>query len=120
MFAANFALVRRVLVIEDDLDMRDALVEMLQLEGYEVSSAADGAAGLQAARSRPPDVILLDLMMPVMSGWEFRAKQKRDPVLAAVPVIVMSAFDNDLDVQASIPKPFSFDDMLDAVRRCAA
>ena len=121
MFAANVSLSpRRVLVIEDDPEMRDALVEVLKLEGYEVSSAADGAAGLQDARRQHPNVILLDLMMPVMSGWEFRAQQKRDPHLATVPVIVMSAFDNDLDVDESVPKPFTLEDMLDAVRRCAA
>ena len=121
IFAASVSLSpRRVLVIEDDPEMRDALVEVLKLEGYEVSSAPDGAAGLRDARRQQPNVILLDLMMPVMSGWEFRAQQKRDPHLATVPVIVMSAFDNDLDVDESVPKPFTLEDMLDAVRRCAA
>src|SRR5512137_690369 len=95
----------RILVVEDDRDMREALVEVLRLEGYEVEAAGNGADGLELARRHRPDVILLDLMMPIMSGWEFRAAQLKDARLAAVPVIVMSAYHNDLDVAESIPKP---------------
>jgi DNA-binding response OmpR family regulator len=109
----------RVLVIEDDRDMREALVEVLQLEGYEVEAAGNGADGLALARSHRPDVILLDLMMPIMSGWEFRAAQLKDARLAQVPVIVMSAYHSDLDVVESIPKPFHLDDMIAAIRRHA-
>jgi CheY-like chemotaxis protein len=109
----------RVLVIEDDRDMRDALVEALRLEGYEVDAASDGAQGLSLARQHRPDVILLDLMMPIMSGWEFRAAQVGDPRIAEVPVIVMSAYHNDLDVAESLPKPFRLEDMLGAIHRHA-
>src|SRR5512136_1149583 len=89
---------RRVLVVEDDRDMREALVEVLRLESYLVDAAGDGSQALELARRRHPDVILLDLMMPVMSGWEFRATQLQDERIAAIPVIVMSAYHNDLDV----------------------
>jgi CheY-like chemotaxis protein len=109
----------RVLVLEDDRDMREALVEVLRLEGYEVDAAGNGADGLALARNHRPDVILLDLMMPGMSGWEFRAEQLKDARLAEVPVIVMSAYHNDLDVAESIPKPFHLDDMIAAIRRHA-
>jgi CheY-like chemotaxis protein len=109
----------RVLVIEDDRDMRDALVEALRLEGYAVDAASDGAQGLSLARQHRPDVILLDLMMPIMSGWEFRAAQVGDPRIAEVPVIVMSAYHNDLDVAESLPKPFRLEDMLGAIHRHA-
>jgi CheY-like chemotaxis protein len=109
----------RVLVIEDDRDMRDALVEVLRLEGFEVESAGNGADGLAHARAHHPDVILLDLMMPIMSGWEFRAEQRKDPRIGEIPVIVMSAYHSDLDVAESIPKPFHLDDMIAAIRRHA-
>jgi CheY-like chemotaxis protein len=108
---------RRVLVVEDDRDMREALVEVLRLEGYEVDAASDGAQGLALSRLRRPDVILLDLMMPIMSGWEFRATQVGDPRIAGIPVIVMSAYHNDLDVAESLPKPFHLEDMIQAIRR---
>src|SRR5512137_2265171 len=76
---------KRVLVVEDDHDTRELLVEALRMEGYEVAAAPDGVQGLEHARRVQPHVILLDLMMPVMSGWEFRAMQTRDPSLSSVP-----------------------------------
>jgi len=112
---------RRVLIIEDHHDLREALVEILVLEGYEVSAAADGEQALGEARLRRPDLILLDLMMPVMNGWQFRAEQAKDPDLAPIPVVVMSAFDTEeIEAAALLPKPFQMDDMLDTVRRLAA
>jgi len=111
---------KRVLIIEDHEDMREALVEILSLEGYQVSAAGDGEKALGEARSRRPDIILLDLMMPVMNGWQFRTEQLKDPNLASVPVIVMSAFASDIDAAALLPKPFLMEDMLEAVRRLAA
>jgi CheY-like chemotaxis protein len=111
---------KRVLVVDDDLDIRDVLVELLEGEGYRVSAAGDGQQALREASRNPPDVILLDLMMPVMSGWQFRAAQLRDPVLARIPVVVLSAFANDLDVAAFVPKPFFIEEVLDTIRRIAA
>src|SRR5690349_16993945 len=83
---------RRVLVVDDDADIRETVSLILEDEGYEVQSAQDGAAALGVLRAGPlPDVILLDLMMPVMNGWQFREQQTRDPRLAAIPVVVLSA-----------------------------
>lgn len=110
---------KRVLVIEDHDDMRDALVEILRLEGYQVSWASDGRQALGEAKLHRPDVILLDLMMPEMNGWQFRAEQVRDPRLASVPVVVMSAYANDMDTAATLPKPFLIEDMIETVRRLA-
>jgi len=110
---------KRVLVVDDDRDMREALTDLLEFEGYQVSSAADGRQALQIARSCPPHLILLDLMMPVMSGWQFRAAQAEDPVLAGVPVVIMSAFAHELEATALLPKPFQLGEVLDAVRRLA-
>jgi CheY-like chemotaxis protein len=111
---------RRVLVVEDDKDNRDLLVELLASEGYQVSSASDGRVALAEAHAARPDVILLDLMMPTMNGWEFRDAQLRDPSLASVPVAVLSAFEDTLDVAAVLRKPYLLEDLLDVVQRLAA
>ena len=83
----------RVLIIEDDRDTREMLGRFLELEGFEVRTAANGQIALDALREGDPGdcVILLDLMMPVMDGWQFRQHQARDPELAAIPVIVITA-----------------------------
>lgn len=81
-----------VMIVEDDHDTREMLERFLQLEGFEVRSAANGAAALEVLRNGvPPCVILLDLMMPVMNGWQFREAQARDPEFGKVPVIVVTA-----------------------------
>ena len=80
-----------VLVVEDDNDIREALVEILRAEGYRVCGAADGREGLERLRSERPMLVLLDLMMPVMNGWQFRREQQLDPDVADIPVVVISA-----------------------------
>jgi len=107
-------------VVDDDRDNRELLVELLTGEGYLVSSAGDGRLALAEARALRPDVILLDLMMPVMNGWEFRDAQLRDPRLASVPVVIVSAFEDTLDVEAVLRKPYLLEDVLDTVQRLAA
>lgn len=84
---------RTVLVIDDDEDLRNALGDVLREEGYAVVCAADGAEALEWLRThpQPPGIILLDLMMPTMSGWQFREEQQRDPKLAAIRTAVMTA-----------------------------
>jgi CheY-like chemotaxis protein len=111
---------RRVLVVDDDRDIRELLGELLASEGYEVASAGDGQRALAEARANRPDVILLDLMMPVMSGWEFRKEQLRDPRLSDIPVVVVTAFEESLDGTALLRKPFMVEDVLDAVQRLSA
>ncbi len=80
-----------ILIVEDDTDIREALAQILSDEGYEVLSAPNGKVGLDRLRERKPDLILLDLMMPVMNGWQFREKQRADEQFAAIPVLVISA-----------------------------
>ncbi len=83
---------RKVLVIEDDADVRDAIVEVLEDQRYGWIAATNGAEALDVLRDDPePCVILLDLMMPIMDGWQFRRAQLGDPRLAQVPVVVLSA-----------------------------
>jgi CheY-like chemotaxis protein len=107
----------RVLVIEDERDIRDALAEALSFEGYDVVVACNGRDALRCLRGGPlPDVILLDLVMPEMSGWEFRQVQVHDPALAGIPVVVVSASDpGTARPDRHLPKPFTIDDLFDTV-----
>ncbi len=116
---------KRVLVVEDDIALRETMAEVLLDAGYAVSSAGDGQEALREADAHHPDLILLDLMMPTMNGWQFRAAQRGLPALAGVPVIVMSAC-SELDgepalgeVAALFPKPFDIGALLDGIRRHA-
>ena len=80
-----------VLIIEDDDEIREILAEMLVERGYSVVTARNGEEGLAAMRVAPPPcLVLLDLMMPVMDGWQLRKEMLADPVLAEIPVVVVS------------------------------
>jgi DNA-binding response OmpR family regulator len=111
-----------VLIVEDDEDLREMMAQLLTLEGFDAATVANGREALEYLHhnSTVPDVILLDLMMPVMDGWEFRRRQKADPALAPVPVIVLSALDQaraaNLDATAFLKKPLDFDRLLTLVR----
>ena len=80
----------RILVVEDDPDARDEMALVLRSEGYDVAAAGDGEQALAELRRAAPALILLDLMMPVMDGFEFRVRQMQDPELAGIPIIVLS------------------------------
>ncbi len=112
----------RVLVVDDERDIRQAMAEVLADEGYQVEDAEDGASALAKLRAFHPSVVLLDLMMPGMNGWEFREAQKTDPELSKIPVIVVSALTPNGGVEAEeyLQKPFDLEDLLSAVRRHAA
>jgi CheY-like chemotaxis protein len=111
-----------VLIVEDDDDLREMMAQLLALEGFGSETAANGREALEyLSKGDFPEVILLDLMMPVMDGWEFRRRQQNDPLLAAVPVVVLSALDttraSDLRGTAFLGKPLDFDRLLQLVRR---
>jgi len=115
---------RTVLIVEDDFDIRDALVQVLRDEGYGVAAASNGAAGLELLRDHGQvGLILLDLRMPVMDGWEFRATQRRDPTLSEIPVVVLSADHGaersaqSLQVDGFLQKPVELDALLTLVQR---
>lgn len=107
-----------VLVVDDDELVRESLAVALELEGYEPVLAAHGVDALLALRtgSRRPDVILLDLEMPVMPGWEFREAQLRDPALSGIPVIVISSSLRVVKAERRLHKPFDIDVLLRAIR----
>lgn len=118
---------RAVLVVDDDPYIREALSEVLADEGYPVDTARDGEEALERLGHAPrPSLILLDLRMPGMSGWELRRRLLADPILARIPVVLLSADSQLKEAQAvlgaagSLRKPPSLDDLLDTVGRCAA
>jgi DNA-binding response OmpR family regulator len=113
----------RVLVVDDDPVIQKLLKVNFEMEGYEVLSAADGAEGLDQAKSGNPDVIILDVMMPKMNGLEVLAALKADTDTDTIPVILLSAKAQAGDVQAGldrganayVTKPFDPLDLLDRV-----
>jgi CheY-like chemotaxis protein len=114
----------RILIVEDDADFRDTLAELLQFEGYQVTQAGNGREALAHLRqSAPPCLILLDLMMPEMNGWEFREAQRQDPALAQIPVAVVTGVRNDAQTLAAFgavgyfQKPVNVSDLLTTVAR---
>ena len=83
---------KRILVIEDDHDVGQSLRDVLESDGYQVFLARNGLEALNMlGKMDPPNLIFLDMMMPVMDGFTFRAKQQSDPALSKIPLVVMSA-----------------------------
>ncbi len=110
-----------VLVIDDDLDSRTLLEMALSAAGFTVASAKNGVEALVIARRDHPSLILLDLMMPVMDGFAFRAAQLREPEIAMIPVICVSGRHDaetvaqQLNTVACISKPFALDKIVESV-----
>ena len=115
---------RKLLLVEDDRDLREALCQLLNDSGYDVVCAENGREALEyLAGAPPPCVVLLDLMMPVMNGWEFRAEQSKNQRISDIPVVVVTA-DGRADLKALalgvddyLRKPIQIDRLLDAVGR---
>jgi two-component system, NtrC family, sensor kinase len=111
-----------VLVVDDDPDVREVIGMLLEDEGYEVVSCADGGRAWEMLHNQPqPDLVILDLMLPRMNGWELRSRQRADAELAKIPVIVISA-DNSpkaaaIHADAFLHKPVRANDLLNAVER---
>lgn len=112
-----------ILVVEDDPLIRETLMELLQDEGFGAASASNGEQALEWLRTHErPHAILLDLMMPVMNGWEFRQEQQEDPALAEIPMVVVSGAGDvasqakALGAAAYICKPINFRRLLQTVR----
>jgi CheY-like chemotaxis protein len=108
----------RILVVEDDADAREAMVALLQMKGYRAVPAGNGKEALDYLNRAPvPDLIILDLWMPVMDGWQFRSEQVKDPRLKEIPVVVVTALSDQADVDANevIIKPVDLDRLLTTV-----
>jgi two-component system, chemotaxis family, chemotaxis protein CheY len=115
---------KRILVVDDESSIRRLLVDLLASEGYVVTEASDGMGGLARLQELRPDVVILDLMMPTMSGWTFADKCRRMDGCRDLPIIAISAmFDMEsaaatlkaLGVRMCLPKPFDINALLSAV-----
>lgn len=112
-----------VLLVEDDVETRELLTEMLTRAGFEVVGATNGSEGLARMKSERPAVVVLDLRMPVMNGWQMRARMLEDASLADIPVIVVSGANDlhassaDLKAAEIFAKPVAWPTLLAALRR---
>ena len=116
---------KTILIVEDDIDIAENLVCLLEMEGFKAEVARDGKDALEQLRARAdkPGLILLDLMMPVMDGFQFRENQLADSELAQIPVAIMTAGGNiesriaQLNVSASFRKPLDIDKLLETIEK---
>ena len=115
-----------VLIIDDDPGVHEMLTDVLSDEGYDVVAALNGREGLERLHERRPDVILLDLMMPVMDGWRFREEMRHLESARDIPVVVLSATHSIVDAARQIKadgyiaKPFDLDQLLAKLAAYAA
>jgi DNA-binding response OmpR family regulator len=115
-----------VLVIDDDLPLRGMLAAALRQHGFQVLLAGDGAEGQRALTIHHPDIILLDLAMPEVNGWDFLQRLKETGHLGKVPIIVVSAHLRvepqailQMGVKAIVPKPFNLPELIDMIEHLA-
>ncbi|MFZ6014267.1 MAG: response regulator [Bacteroidota bacterium] len=116
---------KKVLLIEDSPDIRENTTELLELEGYIVMACVNGREGLAALKESIPDLILCDVRMPVMDGYELLTEAKKDSVFLTIPFVLMSAFVERTDIDyavklgadAYLPKPFHTDELLKVIGR---
>jgi DNA-binding response OmpR family regulator len=113
----------RLLIVEDDEAIRSMVADVLIDDGYEVRTASEGGEGLSILAQWRPDLVVLDLMMRGVDGWEFRRRQQAQPEVSRVPVLLVSASRRDelpqvakeLDAAGFLPKPFDLDTLLAAI-----
>lgn len=116
---------RRILLAEDEVAIAEAVEARLSAEGYAVACVADGLSAVEAARKDPPDLILLDVMMPKVGGLEVCRILKADPKTAAIPIVMVTALSQMKDAEKAfefgandyLPKPFEFDRLLYKIRK---
>ena len=114
----------RVLIVEDEPDIRELVVHHLKREGYQVSAAASGEEALRQVQAAPPDLVLLDLMMPAMDGLEVCRRLRQDPATASLPIVMLTAKGDEVDrvlglelgADDYVAKPFSPKELLARVR----
>jgi DNA-binding response OmpR family regulator len=93
---------KRILIVEDDRFLRELIVKKLSNEAYDVLEAVDGEQGLQKTKETKPDLILLDLILPGIDGFEVLTRKKDDPAIASIPVIVLSNLGQKEDVEKGL------------------
>jgi two-component system response regulator MprA len=112
----------RLLIVDDDPELRQSAVDALSDAGYETAVAGNGWEALAATQGpQTPQLILLDLMMPEMNGWQFREAQQRDARIKDIPLVVITAsrdlVNHPIDADGVLLKPFGLDDLLGQVHR---
>jgi len=121
----------KILLVDDDMDFVEATKTILEAQPYEVVVAKEGDEGLQKARDENPDLILLDVIMPVKDGFTAAEQLKEDPQLSKIPVIMLTSFSSrgqetsipqsrgyDLETEDYLEKPVSPEELLSSVQRC--
>jgi DNA-binding response OmpR family regulator len=118
---------KRILLIEDNHSLREEIINVLELEGFEVRTAENGRVGLARLEEEIPDMVLCDLMMPDMDGYETLQAIRGNPATSALPVILLTARDDEqcktrgaeLGADDYVTKPFRIPDLLAAVQAIA-
>lgn len=115
-------MIRRIMIVDDDKEIRETLVDLLTQEGFEVVEASDGVDALdRLSKGAHPNLILLDLMMPKMDGWKFHGEIQKDSKLAAIPIVVMTAAgqksSSSIPAKGVLHKPFTLDTVVDMISR---
>jgi CheY-like chemotaxis protein len=111
-----------VLIVDDEFGLADITADLLRELGYDVSLAINGKIGLESLAADPADIVLTDLMMPVMDGPEMMRRMRADPALAAIPIILMTALPEAIPpgephYDAILVKPFSLAEVVATIRR---
>jgi two-component system, cell cycle response regulator DivK len=118
----------QILVVEDEISNQDIITRMLEFRGHTVMLASNGREALEMAEQNPPDVILMDLAMPVMDGWTTTSRFKSQPRLAQIPIIAVTCYDSDGDIghalevgcARALAKPIDFYALIDMVETTVA
>jgi len=92
----------KILIVEDDKFLRELITQKLTTEGYEVSEAIDGESGIKKVKEEKPNMILLDLILPGIDGFEVLSQIKEDPVLAQIPVVILSNLGQREDIEKGL------------------
>jgi two-component system, cell cycle response regulator DivK len=114
---------KKVLIVDDSHMIRRIVGTILKEIGFEVITAENGKAGCEAARAERPDLIIMDVEMPVMNGIEATARLRSDPSVSAIPILIFTSLGSDEDMRAArdagacgfLNKPISRDELKDAV-----
>lgn len=115
----------RILITEDEPNIVESLTFILSRAGYDVSSVTDGEAAMHRLRSNPPDIMVLDVMLPKLNGFEVLKLVKSDPLLKSLPVVILTAkgqthdrqLAEEIGADAFVTKPFSNRDIIDQIRK---
>ena len=93
---------KKILIIEDDKFLRELIAQKLLKEDYDIAEAVDGEKGIKAVKEEKPDLVLLDLILPGIDGFEVLAQMKKDPILAEIPVIILSNLGQKDDIERGL------------------